>query len=162
MPHTRLIINVVLLLGFGLTGLHGQENIFATGGDASGSGGSVSYSFGQVMFQTYMGTTGSVSEGVHQPFEISIINGIEDAQGINLTVSAYPNPAADLLILSIEEIDISNFSYQLYDMNGKLLLNEKIVGNKTSIVMSKLVTGNYFVKVIQGNKEVKAFKIIKN
>ncbi|MGI6479933.1 MAG: T9SS type A sorting domain-containing protein [Salinivirgaceae bacterium] len=47
-------------------------------------------------------------------------------------------------------------------MNGKLLLNEKITGNQTSIVMSNLVPATYFVKVIQGSKEVKTFKIIKN
>ena len=47
-------------------------------------------------------------------------------------------------------------------MNGKLLQNEKITGNQTSIAMGNLVPANYFVKVIQGNKEVKTFKIIKN
>ena len=46
-------------------------------------------------------------------------------------------------------------------MNGKLLQSEKITGNQTSIVMSNLVPATYFVKVIQGNKEVKTFKIIK-
>jgi hypothetical protein len=49
----------------------------------------------------------------------------------------------------------------LYDMNGKLLQSEKIAGKQTSIVMSNLVTATYFVKVVQGNKEVKTFIIIK-
>ena len=39
-------------------------------------------------------------------------------------------------------------------MNGKLLQSEKITGNPISIVMSNLVPATYFVKVIQGNKEV--------
>jgi hypothetical protein len=47
-------------------------------------------------------------------------------------------------------------------MNGKLLQNEKITGNQTIIVMSNLVPANYLVKVSQGNKEVKTFKVIKN
>ena len=46
-------------------------------------------------------------------------------------------------------------------MNGKLLQNEKITGNQTSIVMSNLVPANYFVKVIQGNKKVKHLKSLK-
>jgi hypothetical protein len=33
---------------------------------------------------------------------------------------------------------------------------------QTSIVMSNLVPATYFVKVIESNREVKTFKIIKN
>ena len=162
MRHKRLKLSAVLLLGLGLTGLQAQTSVNATGGDASGSGGSVSYSVGQVVYTTHAGTSGSVAEGVQQPYEISVVTGLEEAQSINLSVSAYPNPTTDYLTLSIGEFDISNLSYQLYDMNGKLLQNAKITGNQTSIVMSNLVPANYFVKVIQGNKEVKTFKIIKN
>ena len=162
MRHKKLKLSAVLLLGLGLTGLQAQTSINATGGNASGSGGSASYSVGQVVYTTNTGTNGSVAQGVQQPFEISVVTAIEEAKGINLSVSAYPNPTTDYLTLSIKEFDISNVSYQLLDMNGKLLQNEKITGNQTSIVMSNLVPATYFVKVIQDNKEVKTFKIIKN
>jgi len=62
----------------------------------------------------------------------------------------------------VKEFELSNLHFQLYDINGKLLQNEKITGNQTSIVMSNLVPATYFVKVVQENKEVKTFKIIKN
>lgn len=162
MRHKRLKLCALLLLRLGLTGLQAQESVNATGGNASGSGGSVSYSVGQVAYTTHTDTTGSVAEGVQQPYEISVVTAIAEAKGINLMVSAYPNPTADFLTLSIDEFDISNLSYQLYDINGKLLQNEKITGKQTSIVMNNLVSASYFVKVIQGNKEVKTFKVIKN
>jgi len=162
MRHKKLKLSAVLLLGLGLTGLQAQTSVNATGSNASGSGGSASYSVGQVVYTTNTGTNGSVSEGVQQPFEISVVTGLEEAKGINLSVTAYPNPTTDYLTLSIADFDASKLSYQLYDMNGKLLQNEKITGNQTSIVMSNLVPATYFVKVIQGNKEVKTFKIIKN
>jgi hypothetical protein len=158
----RLKLSAVLLLGLGLTGLQAQESINATGGNASGGGGSVSYSVGQVVYTTNTGTNGSVAQGVQQPYEISVVTGIEEAEGIYLSVTAYPNPTTDYLTLRIDEFEISNLSYQLYDMNGKLLQNEKIAGNQTSIVMSNLVPATYFVKVVQGNREIKTFKIIKN
>lgn len=150
----RLKLSTVLLLGLGLTGLQAQESVNATGGSASGGGGSVSYSVGQVGYTTNTGTSGSVAEGVQQPYEISVVTGLEEAKGINLSVSAYPNPTTDYLTLRIDEFEISNLSYQLYDISGKLLQNEKITGNQTRIVMSNLVPANYFVKVIQRNKEV--------
>ena len=162
MRHKRLKLSAVLLLGLGLTGVQAQTSVNATGGDASGGGGSVSYSVGQVVYTTHTGTSGSVAEGVQQPYEISVVTGLEEAQSINLSVTAYPNPTTDYLTLRIDEFEISNLSFQLYDMNGKLLQNEKITGNQTSIVMSNLLPATYFVKVIQGNKEVKTFKIIKN
>ncbi len=162
MRHKKLKLSAVLLLGLGLTGLQAQESINATGGNASGGGGSVSYSVGQVVYTTNTGTNGSVAQGVQQPYEISVVTGIEEAEGIYLSVTAYPNPTTDYLTLRIDEFEISNLSYQLYDMNGKLLQNEKIAGNQTSIVMSNLVPATYFVKVVQGNREIKTFKIIKN
>ncbi len=162
MRHKRLKLSAVLLLGLGLTGLQAQTSVNATDGDVSGSGGSVSYSVGQVVYTTHTGTSGSVAEGVQQPYEISVVTGLEETKGINLSVSAYPNPTTDYLTLEVKDVELLNLHFQLYDMNGKLLQNEKITGNQTSIVMSNLLPATYFVKVIQGNKEVKTFKIIKN
>ena len=161
MRHKKLKLSAVLLLGLGLTGLQAQTAVTATGGDASGSGGTVAYSVGQVVYTTNTGTNGSVAQGVQQPFEISVVTGIEEAKGINLMVSAYPNPTTDFLTLKVENYDNTNLSYQLLDMNGKLLESKKLECNQTSIVMSNLVPVTYFLKVIQGEKEVKTFKIIK-
>ncbi|MEN8251349.1 MAG: T9SS type A sorting domain-containing protein [Bacteroidota bacterium] len=161
MQHKGLILSALLLLGFGLTGLQAQEAMLSTGGDALGSGGSVSYSVGQVVYTTNTGTSGSVVQGVQQPYEISEVTGLEEANGINLMVSAYPNPTTDYLILRIDELDVSNLSYQVHDINGKFLQNEKINSNQTRIALGNLVPSTYFIKVIQGSKEVKIFKIIK-
>jgi hypothetical protein len=160
MRHKKLKLSAVLLLGLGLTGLQAQETIPATGGNASGSGGTVSYSVGQVVYTTNTGANGSVAQGVQQPFAISVLTGIEQT-AINLVISAYPNPTTDFLQLKVESEKLKDLSFQLYNMQGKLLQNKKIEGNETSIVMSSLVPATYFVKVVQGNKEVKTFKIIK-
>jgi hypothetical protein len=162
MQHKRLKLIAILLLGLGLTGLQAQTSTNATGGNASGSGGSASYSVGQVVYTTNTGANGSVAQGVQQPYEISVVTGIEEAKEINLSVSAHPNPTTDYLTLGISEFDISNLSYQLYDINGRLLQNEKITGNQTRIEMSNLVPATYFVKVLQNQNEIKTFKIIKN
>lgn len=162
MHHKRLKLCVVLLLGFGLIGIQAQESINTIGGNAFGSGGSVSYSIGQVVYTSNTGINGSVAQGIQQPYEISVVTTIEEANSMTLSVTAYPNPTTDYITLRIDEFDISNLSYHLYDMSGKLLQKEKITSNQISIIMSNLVPANYFVKVIQGNKELKTFKIIKN
>ena|SRR5690554_6760371 len=162
MRYKRFNLAAVFLLGLGLTALKAQESVNATGGDASGEGGSVSYSVGQITFQTHTGTNGSVAQGVQQPFEISVVTAIEEAKGINLSVTAYPNPTTDNLTLHIRDFELSDLFYQLYDMNGILLQSERITGTRTSIAMINLAPATYFLKVAQGNREVKSFKIIKN
>ena len=158
----RLGVGTLLACVFSLSTATAQESFNTTGGNALGSGGSASYSVGQVAYQTYTGTNGSVAEGVQQPFEISIVTAVEEAIGINLLISAYPNPANDYLTLEVKDYDFSNLSYQLYDIQGKLLQNEKNTGNQTRIFMSNRLPATYFVKILEGNKEVKTFKIIKN
>lgn len=162
MRQKKLKLCVILLFAIGLTGLQAQEVTTSSGGNASGSGGSASYSVGQMVYTTHTGTNGSVAQGVQQPYEISVIIAIEEAKDITLQCSAYPNPTTDNLTLVVKGIDFSTLCVQLYDMNGKLLQHEKISGTQTSVVMNKLVPSSYFVKVIQGNKEIKTFKIIKN
>ncbi|MEI6349281.1 MAG: T9SS type A sorting domain-containing protein [Bacteroidota bacterium] len=139
-----------------------QNTIPTTGGNATGSGGSVSYSVGQVVYTTNVGTTGSVAQGVQQPYEISIVIGLEEAKEINLLVSAYPNPTKEFLNLKVENYTVENLSYQLFDIQGKLLESKKIESKETSIVTSNLVPATYFLRVIESNREIKTFKIIKN
>ncbi|MCP4553263.1 MAG: T9SS C-terminal target domain-containing protein, partial [Bacteroidetes bacterium] len=68
MKHKKqILITCILLLG--VVFAHGQTTANTSGGEASGSGGAVSYSVGQVVCQTYSGTNGSVAEGVQQPYE---------------------------------------------------------------------------------------------
>lgn len=162
MQYKRLKLSAVFLLGLGLTGLHAQEAILATGGNASGSGGSVSYSVGQVVYTANAGTNGYMVQGVQQPFEISVVTGLEEAKYILLQCLAFPNPTTDFLNLSVENYADNNLLYQLFDINGKLLETKKLDGNQTGIVMSKLEPATYFLKVSDHNKEVKTFKIIKN
>ena len=52
MKNTKMKLITMLLLSLGFTGLNAQEAIPATGGEASGSGGTVSYTVGQVAYIT--------------------------------------------------------------------------------------------------------------
>jgi len=156
---TKLI--ALLLLGIGFNQGYAQQASIASGGDASGSGGSVAYSAGQIVYTTTIETTGSVAQGVQQPFEIQATLGI-DTHHINLSFSVYPNPAVAMLTLNIGDFDYSNATYQLFDLNGKLLSDRKIIENSTNIPMEIYPQAIYLLHVIDNNKTLKTFKIIKN
>ena len=139
-----------------------QQSITIAGGEAAGTGGSMSYSSGQVVYTTNTGTNGSVAQGIQQPYEISVETGIEETESIPFQCSIYPNPITENLVLKIEKYDMENLLYQLCDMNGRILENNRITGNENIIVMSRFVPGTYFLRITVIDKEVKTFKIIKN
>lgn len=158
-----LRIKPALLVLFCLTftKLHAQSTIPASAGNSSGSGGTVAYSIGQVIYSTYQESNGSVSQGVQQPYEISLVTGIEGAKDITLEFLIYPNPATDFITLRIKNYDIMDLSYRMYDINGTILKNSKIESNEITISMQNLKASIYFLKVIHGPKDIKTFKIIK-
>lgn len=153
----KIKIVVLSLLGFGLQTAQAQQATTATGGDASGNGGTVAYSVGQIVYNTNTGKNGSVERGMQQSYEISIVLGIEDS-----SITAYPNPTTNFLTLNAGNAELSTLSFQLYDIRGKLIESRKIISSTETIGMENLASAIYILKVSNNYKEVKTFKIIKN
>ena len=158
MKHRKTITSVAFLL-IGLGGLHAQETVTTSGGEATGAGGTASYTVGQVVYTTSTGANGSVSHGVQQPYEIYTTVGVNETS-INLELKVYPNPTTDYLTLKVEKTE--GLSFQLFDMQGKVIENKKVIANNTTIKMEELPKATYFIKITNNNRPVKTFKIIKN
>ena len=135
-----------------------QQNTVTTGGDASGSNGSISYTVGQIDYLNASGSNGSINEGVQQPYEF-FTTGIGE---INLIqVELYPNPTNEFVILSIQNL-LDNLDYSLYDLNGKIILTGKIDSKKTLLDFRQMANGEYLLHIQQEKKQMKSLKIIKN
>lgn len=163
MQTIKTMLCIWLLTGFYLTGLYAQENTVSSGGNAAGPGGTASYSVGQVAYTTLKGDNTLVTQGVQQPYDISVVSGGEETY-IRLEYKIYPNPTRGKLTLLLEhyeEFKDEDFLYCLYDMAGNLIEKNKITQEKTVFYMHKYVVANFFLKVIRNKKEVKTFKIIK-
>ncbi len=153
--------NILLLLfGLGVNAVFAQNSVVITGSNATGNEGSVSYSVGQIATNTISSSDGTISEGVQQSYEIFTI-GFDEISKILLSANVFPNPSTEYLILTIFDCDITNLSYQLFDINGKLIKGSKIKGTETRIDMQNMESNLYFVHVFNGNQEIKTFKIIK-
>jgi hypothetical protein len=140
---------------------YSQQSITASGDNATGTGGSSSYSIGQIMYTSQTGTGGLITLGVQQPYEIVTL-GNDDLAEINLVMSAYPNPTTDVLNLVVSDDKWNNLTYQLFDINGRTVVNlQKITASETSVSMQELQLGIYFLAVSSENKTIKTFKIIK-
>ena len=154
----KILITAILFI-FGYSILFAQQATVVSGGNASGSTGTVSYTIGQIDYTTNTGSTGSAIQGVQQPYEISTI-GVNDII-IDLSLSIFPNPSNDFLTLKYENYKVEGTSYELNDSDGKLIETNKLQNNQTIINMSQLIPATYFLKVTTETKELKVFKIIK-
>jgi hypothetical protein len=139
--------------------MYSQQTIPATGGDATGSGGSSSYTVGQLVYTTSTGG-GSVIQGVQQSIELFTLSNPE-LTTVNLSAVIYPNPTSDYVMLKISDTALYNLSYHLVDINGKAISNGSLTNGDTQINMQQLAVGMYILKVSQNNQELKTFKIIK-
>ena len=138
-----------------------QESANASGGVATGSGGTVAYSIGQVAYTTNTGSNGSVAQGVQHAYEIFTV-GIKETE-LNISLTAFPNPTTENLTLQISDYNNEKLSYQLFDLQGKLLNNGQVTAQQTLINTSSLSPATYFINVLnKENKQVQSYKVIKN
>ena len=86
--HKKIFSAVFVLLSF--VSLHAQISFNAVRGEASGTEGSLSYTVGQTVYDTYTGSTGSVAQVVQLTYDITALLGAEISD-IKLELVAYPN-----------------------------------------------------------------------
>lgn len=143
--------------------LFAQSAVVPAGGSATGNGGTVTYTVGQIADQKVEGGGHYVIEGVQQPYEIQVV-GINNYPGINLTAIVYPNPTVGKVMLSIRDYEIpsTGLMLQLFDLNGKFLKTMVITDADTEIDFSEYAASTYQLRVLNQKQLLKTFKVVKN
>jgi hypothetical protein len=149
------------LFGFRIAILQAQETIPVTGVTATGSGGSVSYTVGQIANNMLAGTNGTSAPGVQQPYEISVVTAIDNSPPIRLECRVYPNPTSGIVRLIFESNEYEDLRFRLYDITGALLQDKKIESIETEISLGNSSSSVYFLKVYKNNIELTVYKIVK-
>lgn len=81
-------------------------------------------------------------------------------EGVN--ISCYPNPASDYVVISGEQL--SGFQQgraDLFNISGQRIRSVELKGNQTTMNMNDLSAGAYLLMIWNGEKQVKAVKIVK-
>lgn len=141
--------------------LRAQEAILAGGGNSSGGEGSICYSIGQLAYKVQATSEISITEGIQQPYEISVLSSSKNPKETNLNYSFFPNPVSNNLILTIHSSELINLRIELFDLKGRLLQESTVKSNTTHITMAEYVSGTYLLKVYKNNKKMNVYKIIK-
>ena len=139
-----------------------QSDFVPAGGVATGEAGTVTYTVGQIAVQNADNGDKNVLEGVQQPYEIQTV-GVDDYPGITLDAVVYPNPTQHSVQLKISNYEIpdNGLKAQLYDANGKLLEIYTISDLLTQFDLSRFPTATYQLRVMEGNRLLKTFRVVK-
>jgi len=160
MKRTSIQCFFLMLVLIPITLLKAQSAVMATGANATGSNGSVSYSVGQAAYLV-KGSNREVSEGVQQVFEITTLATNETVTSAEDGILLYPNPFKDYLYLDFTTNNYKGSEFQLFDAQGKLIKQDKIIQTKSEFNFSSLPSAMYIIRISQEGKNIKTFKIIK-
>lgn len=140
--------------------LKAQSAVLATGADATGGNGSVSYSVGQIDYLV-KGSNREISEGVQQVYEITTLSINETVTSAENDILLYPNPFKDYLYLDFTTNNFKGSEYQIFDAQGKLIKTDKIIQSKSEFNFSFLPSAMYIIRINRNGENLKTFKIIK-
>lgn len=88
---------------------------------------------------------------------VVVKTGLQNVKG-KAEISVYPNPVTDLLNLKSSKVNI--ISIEIYDINGKLIMNQMINANEKELNVSELVSGAYILR-IKHDKGIESVRILK-
>jgi len=142
--------------------LFAQQSINASGGDALGINGSVSYSIGQIIYTTEFSDNLIFFQGVQQAHEFFVIPDLAEKEKFALVTAVFPNPTSNYLILEVKDISVSSpLHVVLLSVSGQQVYMQEVTNPRTQIQLDHLASSLYFLKVTQGNTLIKVVKIIK-
>ncbi len=123
--------------------------------DTSGDGICCAYGNGYYTVTTANGDIiaegGSFTDSEITPFGINTYLSVNNPTAIVNNIKLYPNPANNIVNITMPENESLPENYSIYNSLGQLIGNDKITSANTSINISNYADGIYFIKINKGN-----------
>jgi hypothetical protein len=138
-------------------------DVIASAGDFfSNAGGSISWTLGEPMGETYQQTGNMVTQGFQQPWDFGMF--ITGGDPVNAEV--YPNPTADVVNLEFGDKTSGQYIIEVYNTLGQQLRSTTFnatPSSRTTISLLDYSDGIYFITVRKADgTENSTFRITKN
>jgi hypothetical protein len=153
----KSILPLVLLMSCGFCSF-AQNAISSTGGHFKTTGGSTSFTVGQVAYVLKKGNGSYLNEGVQQVYTKKTTP-VEELVYLK-EVQLYPNPTQETVILILSSKEDVQVRYTIMDYLGKEIKYGIILSEKSEISLRDLPSGNYFIS-LKSKKEIRIFKMVK-
>jgi hypothetical protein len=82
---------------------------------------------------------------------VNVCTGITEID--NTSVAVYPNPAKDLITITVNSSSIGHATIEMYDAIGKLVIAEKVNNTDTGISLAGFANGMYTIRVVSENNQ---------
>jgi hypothetical protein len=152
---------LILIVCFAGIKLFGQQQVIASGGGFyTKNSGSISWTLGEPVIQSYSNSNGSISQGFQQG-NIQIVPEATE-ENTSLDIAAFPNPTTEAVTLRLNNAGTENLTVILHDLQGREIYSVKMNSEIQRIDLSACPQGIYFLIVIDSDKKaMSTFKIIK-
>jgi len=137
------------------------QKVIATGGDYfETANGSISFTIGEVVIETIENGHNCLTQGFQQT-TLNVFTDM-DEKPLGKQWIAYPNPTNDYVKLRIPDyLDHEGLRYQLCTYRGRIIKEGKIEEIETEFSFIDFPLAAFIIRVIDKNKYVKIFKVIK-
>lgn len=135
-----------------------QQDVVTAGGNGTASGGSISYSIGQVVYTSESYSNGSINHGVQQPYSIMAINVDESLK--EMEVSLYPNPTHDHVLISLPELR-RGLTISVFDMKGALIEEKPLQSQQTLLFAQEWHAAQYIIRICDQSQNCSEYKLVK-
>ena len=133
-----------------------QEVVVVQGDSYSNQEVNLDFTIGEVVISTETDGFSYITQGYHQT-RWNLV-GLEDFAP-TLEASIFPNPTQDRL--NIKTRSFQNVIYELYDGQGRLVMQESLMAEVSTIEVGHLAVGSYSIILKNANRNLKTFKLIK-
>ena len=148
----------IILLAFSILccfTIYGQElsrKVIGSSGDYhKGTNVTLSWTIGETIVETFIGANSILTQGFQQSsYSVTGIKKLEDS---GFQIKVFPNPASDFINISFITKEKTSVLIELIDLNGKILLNEKVESTHLikQINFTHFTPGTYFLRIKETN-----------
>lgn len=151
----------MLLLFFqGMLMATAQEVISTCGASNKNTTHQLDWTIGEPVIETFVSGANTLTQGFQQ--SNLTVTAIGQVAQSGITLKVYPNPVPDVLIIERMGDVSQNINLKLFDVSGKLLIQQKMEHNTETLNMQVFRSGNYLLGVFSKTGiPLQSFKIIK-
>lgn len=163
MKNVLLPIAILILWSVEISAQKVYPQILSSAGNSNQTNTmTIEWTLGELSITTISGPTAMITQGFHQPrYVITAINEISKTLG---KINVFPNPTSDKVNMNMTFDKIRSVQVGLTDLNGKLIIKKKYVGQNIDESMSfdSLPNGSYIMNfILDDNNSKQSFIILK-
>lgn len=155
----KKIIIIVAFIIYISTICFAQEAVVSGGNYHENSSGSISWTLGELVSETLRAEDVVLTQGMQQP--TLTVTSVEEHPDLDFRITIFPNPTREFVNIKIDADYFENLRYELYNFKGLIIEQKRIDSEVVNVSMHNLDPAVYFLRIIQDNKVLKIFKIVK-